>query len=453
MIPNMQIRLIPKDFYYRSVIQEYSDIFQHQTIKHIRGAVAYFCIDPANIFGEKISVSFANKISGEEDKAFLCIDISYPTDIDVIKAFYEKHDKKPNIFIHLYKFSSGFKPYLLHSKAFISEYINNQLVSLILGSHNFTQRALMGKNIEASLRIDCSKDDILYSDVETYLQNIRQECFKFESDEESIKYLKALQGKFLSNDTFNLGEPVMILTVFGDIEKLEDKTVLLLGLFADLHKKLRYNSTVYLYAIDEYQNAYLYQSTVLQLGGIDRKIPKTYDMTFTDRIVAFEANAPSYILNNTPRDYDKTDLINFNYFLSLQINRKWSLDSKISGKIRIADYLTPDSFWSKAKEDIKKAKSKEEVIELLNYRNIDLAKEYALSEIANLKSYYNEIVINFYPNDIENLLSRADKTLNYNWGKDRLNRHLKEVKKRLGLNRNDKFNVVNMLRKVYVIFE
>jgi hypothetical protein len=67
--------------------------------------------------------------------------------------------------------------HLLHSKILLFDLPNEQ-ASIWIGSHNWTDRALSGINIETSLEILVNRNDKIYKEVKQLLADIKNQCYK-----------------------------------------------------------------------------------------------------------------------------------------------------------------------------------------------------------------------------------------------------------------------------------
>ena len=126
----------------------------------LRMAVAYWTI-PNDYFGDDLIELLKKK------ESFACVDISSPTDIDELcklakqscnlyfyteSLVWDGKNKQPN------------NRNLLHSKVLLFDLPKN-LASIWIGSHNWTDRSLIGKNIETSLEICVDKNSDIYIEI------------------------------------------------------------------------------------------------------------------------------------------------------------------------------------------------------------------------------------------------------------------------------------------------
>ena len=149
----------------------------------LRMAVAYWTI-PNDYFGDDLIELLKKK------ESFACVDISSPTDIgELCKLanlckFQDEQCKPSKEKYNLYFYTKSLvwdgknkqpNRNLLHSKVLLFDLPDN-LASIWIGSHNWTDRALSGKNIETSLELLVRKGSGIYTDVEDLLEEIKRDC-------------------------------------------------------------------------------------------------------------------------------------------------------------------------------------------------------------------------------------------------------------------------------------
>lgn len=155
---------------------------------NIRAVISFWALDH-----HLLDPSFLNKIKGH---GFLCVDFHTPTNIDEICAI-ASHDT--NVFLHLYKAAGKTEidgtyrmpQHLLHSKIFLFE-MPDDTIKIWIGSHNATNRALLGLNIESSILVETSKDNELYNSINTFLHSVKKICTRVQPD--LIDYYRWLQS-------------------------------------------------------------------------------------------------------------------------------------------------------------------------------------------------------------------------------------------------------------------
>lgn len=152
----------------------------------LQAGVAYWTINH-KIFGDHLTQILSHRDS------FVCIDLHPPTDVDSLAALAAT---KCHVYLYcedIATFSDwGQKepPYLVHAKLLLF-WSNDRTAELWVGSHNWTNRAIYGLNIESSLVVKLQDNSRLFVDVLDYLGNIRAICEEF--DPAKIDFYKQLQ--------------------------------------------------------------------------------------------------------------------------------------------------------------------------------------------------------------------------------------------------------------------
>ena len=160
----------------------------------LQAGVAYWTVYE-NLLGPQLSRVLSR------DGAFLCVDLHPPTEIDALADLVRK-----GAHIYLYcedipTFSeTGRKEpaYLLHTKLLFF-WSSDRSVELWVGSHNWTNRALAGLNIEASIMLRGRDSATVCSDAAQYLEKIRQ--FSQPFDLSKIEFYKQAQRNMLQRTT------------------------------------------------------------------------------------------------------------------------------------------------------------------------------------------------------------------------------------------------------------
>ena len=156
----------------------------------VRAAVAYWTLQP-----QHFDPAFVQALG--HPNGFLCVDIHYPTSVDVIDEY--KADGA-NVFLYLYELTgksegdsvAWVRSHLLHSKVFLFDCKNDQAFAWI-GSHNGTFRALNDINIECSVVLTLNKGSAEYNEIEYHLEAVRRASTAFHRDD--LGYYKLLQGE------------------------------------------------------------------------------------------------------------------------------------------------------------------------------------------------------------------------------------------------------------------
>jgi len=183
----------------------------------LRMAVAYWTIRK-----DYLSNNLVNLLSKED--SFACVDLSYPTKVSEIcdlsrhganTYFYlrkiEKDNSSPDRGVELH-----LGGHLLHSKVFLFDLPDGK-ASIWIGSHNWTDRALSGINIETSIEIKTAKDGPVYKQIESLLRSIKNKCHKVNSDlEEIYKNIQRRENTlfYLHSAISNLQEALLMGQLF-----------------------------------------------------------------------------------------------------------------------------------------------------------------------------------------------------------------------------------------------
>jgi hypothetical protein len=145
----------------------------------LKMAVAYWTIDKNYLQSKLINLL-------KETGSFICVDISHPTSVENVCDFAQYN--APMYFYLDYiedKNKKKDEPYmpkrLLHSKIIIFD-LPEDKASILIGSHNWTKRALSGINIETSIEIKVNRKSKLYQEASNLLNAIKNKCHKVNPD-------------------------------------------------------------------------------------------------------------------------------------------------------------------------------------------------------------------------------------------------------------------------------
>jgi len=120
------------------------------------------------------------------DSSYFCCDVSTTTtNIDAIDS-YAKYGC--NFYIYSFKLSKILEehpPTLLHSKIMLFKTKDHKAI-IFIGSHNMTNRALRGINMEHTLQIVTECDSEIAIQVEQALEEIKKECILYDSNKKHI---------------------------------------------------------------------------------------------------------------------------------------------------------------------------------------------------------------------------------------------------------------------------
>lgn len=329
--------MIPKIKYYHQYNKQTRSAYANylQQADYIRGCVPYWTISSSFFKGRLLE-----QLSKE--KSFFCVHLDAPTKIDVLTEF---HKRKANLYcynlISKTKFADGnFHP-LLHAKVTLFNMPNEKAV-IWIGSHNFTQSALLDVNIEMTIAIetDIHSDD--YREVETFLERTKDNCAEY--DVKLAKWHQILRRNGVNNLTaediaelYGLDSSIIdefhktqtLFLVGNNIGELDDDTknvIQIIGLDSLFNKALSVKrKRIYLYVQDvESECFYVYPAIVLLTGDIFQGISASSDMSFSTRPFAIIKKDLKGAFLKSAREIKKEDLEKAAYVTSLFVEKKIS---------------------------------------------------------------------------------------------------------------------------------
>jgi len=136
---------------------------------HLQAGIGYWTIDDA-LFGPDLARTLC------EDSGFACVDLHAPTDVDALAslALQGAHLRIYYEDIPTYTDAGRKEPAcLLHSKMLVL-WAKDKTAELWVGSHNWTNRAILGLNVEASLAIRLRDRAPLFRAAAGYLAMIKR---------------------------------------------------------------------------------------------------------------------------------------------------------------------------------------------------------------------------------------------------------------------------------------
>lgn len=255
--------------------------------KSARAAIAFWTLSAKRF----IDIAGFNAYQVLKDSnSFLCVDIQFPTNIDHLADLVQKG---VSVYLNIRRLTNEFKKLsssigLLHTKILLADKKNDE-AEFWIGSHNWTEFALLGPNIEASLILHLYNRAPLYKNAEAMLEDIRDNyCRKFELDK--VDHYKELQKKLShlewgqnvieleGNDVDNLqGE---VICIFGtESRDFEAVSTVGKGIHVSIHDS-HYENVKYLYEAEILQTGRL-KSYDSAAGGIE--MTENYRYAFTER--------------------------------------------------------------------------------------------------------------------------------------------------------------------------
>lgn len=287
----------------------------------LRSAIAFWTID-INFLGQALPALL------RQSHSFMCVDIHRPTDIDKLAQL---ASQGANMFLHLWQLKPqrgfnipGLPPHLLHSKILLFD-LPDDKAELWVGSHNWTQRAISGPNIESSLLLRLDNSSLIYSQAALLLDDIRDNlCTRL--DPNRLEYYKRLQG---SKDE----EQAWVIELEGqDVNRLEGTSITIFGTDeADLtHMKIVGGQLVVSLTDSSTFEQHNYDAIILQSGQLRAANPAAGGITFDARRFAFRYQRTLAVLE--PEIQPDVSVLNSSrYFVTVQLREY------LGGNVRILE--------------------------------------------------------------------------------------------------------------------
>jgi len=160
----------------------------------LQAGIGYWTIDSALLGPDLVRAI-------QHENGFVCVDLHPPTEVDALAAMATQGAR-----VHVYYediptyTDQGRKepPCLLHAKMLLF-CANDGTAELWVGSHNWTKRALLGLNVEASLVVRLKDTSPLFVAASDYLAHMKAIAEPF--DLAKVDFYKALQRKMTSGLT------------------------------------------------------------------------------------------------------------------------------------------------------------------------------------------------------------------------------------------------------------
>ncbi len=159
-------------------------------------------------------------------EGYICTDICWPTKLSHLQ---ELHDSGVDVHLHLQKIKGSKKTqvdgynHLMHSKLLLFE--SGKYATIIVGSHNWTNKALGGVNTEDSMLIKVNSGSPLHIKTKERLDWIKSTCLDY--DPSDMLQYESIQGRrfdfnnkkkmifALLHDSVSLSAPMELL-MFGE---------------------------------------------------------------------------------------------------------------------------------------------------------------------------------------------------------------------------------------------
>jgi len=273
----------------------------------MQAGVAYWTVNPS-IFGQPLAAAL------RRDDGFLCVDLHPPTDVDALAALVTMGARVFVYYEDIPTYADDGRPEppcLVHTKMLL--FVNTDRTGeLWVGSHNWTNRALLGLNVEASLVVRLRDSSPLFISASEYLHRIRSVAEPF--DPARIQFYKDTQRRMKNG--FN---PVIELEA-EDAAHLVRSSATIFGTDTrDLKSIGSIRRDIHLLAHDSATGEeFLYAATVVQAGLLSAVSPAARGLSFSPRRYAVRYRRRLAQLKSEG-PVPQTVVDNFDYFVNLQI--------------------------------------------------------------------------------------------------------------------------------------
>lgn len=307
--------LLPASYSNRTILERLNASIARA--RAMRASVAFWTLPPGYLhenFGRLM----------QQADSFCCVDVHWPTSPEALALYYAEGARGFYLYCkEIYQTGKlQARHNLLHTKMLVLDMPGGE-AEIWVGSHNFTQYALNGINLEASVVLTCRKNSGLYRQARGYVEAIREkgECLPF--DPTRLAEYKALQRGGLG--AAGAGEEVEVLPLVGnDILSLRGKTLLLLG--DDARELARFGraeaerSKLLIRAGDlQTHREYLFEATIQSSGRIDRLDEVSYGIDFTPRPYALRRRRFIPYTAYRSKGFGGEALTEFAYWANLQL--------------------------------------------------------------------------------------------------------------------------------------
>lgn len=278
--------------------------------KLLQAAIAYWTVND-KMFGGRLANALAHR------DGFLCVDLHQPTDVDSLASLATKKS-------HIYLYCEDITTYsewgqkepasLIHSKMLLFWYADGT-AELWVGSHNWTNRAILGLNVESSVILKLRHSAPIFVEAIEYLAKIKAVSERFDLD--SVAFYKHLQGKMSKQDISS------VIELEGhNAGNLDDLTITFFGTDADDVKEIRtLGSEVYVSVCDPDSNReHFYPASILHLGFLSAADPAAAGISFEPRPYAFRMGRRLPYLR--PKEIVDQNILNTaQYFVTLRLGQ------------------------------------------------------------------------------------------------------------------------------------
>lgn len=242
----------------------------------LQAGIGYWTIDPALLGPDLVRAL-------QHESGFACVDLHPPTEVEALASLARQGGR-----VHVYYediptyTDQGRKepPCLLHAKMLLF-WASDGTAELWVGSHNWTKRAILGLNVEASLVVRLKDSSPLFAAVSEYLARMRGISEPF--DIAKVDFYKQVQRKLAQRLS-----PVMEL-VAEDGASAGDTTITVFGTDAeDLRRLGTVRREIHVALLDPTSSTQcMYPATILHSGLLAASDAAAGGISFTPRRVAY----------------------------------------------------------------------------------------------------------------------------------------------------------------------
>lgn len=273
----------------------------------LQAAIAYWTV-PDGLLGPHL-VRALNDNSG-----FVCVDLHRPTEVEALASF---ASQGAHVYIYYEDIPTytdqGRKepPCLLHSKLLLF-WSKDRTAELWVGSHNWTNRAILGLNVEASLVVRLRDSSALFAAAAEYLGKMKKISEAF--DPAKVDLYKEMQRKI------SLGLVPVIELEAENSGSHSGATITVFGTdTAELKQVGTIERDVNVALFDpNSEKQELYPAIILQSGLLSASDPSADGISFSPRRHAFRRGR-RFALLLPPKPIDQKVLKTAQYFVTLRL--------------------------------------------------------------------------------------------------------------------------------------
>ena len=242
----------------------------------LQAGIGYWTIDPA-LLGPGLGQAL------QHQGGFACVDLHPPTEVEALAALARQGGRVYVYYEDIPTYTDqGRKepPCLLHAKMLLF-WANDGTAELWVGSHNWTTRAILGLNVEASLVVRLKHSSPLFAAASDYLARMKAISEPF--DVAKVDFYKQVQRKLARRLS-----PVMELEA-QDSASASDTTITVFGTdLEDLRRLGTVRREIHVALLDPTSSAQcLYPATILHSGLLAASDAAAGGISFTPRPVAY----------------------------------------------------------------------------------------------------------------------------------------------------------------------